>query len=488
MVLTINSSAASQIFLGNGATNPFSCSIIAAPANSTLAQASSYIQLTYIDASGNQTILSPTTYTLSFNANYQGFTILHPTSGSPIANKTSLRADRIIPLTQPDAIANQGAYAPAVTEGALDNLELQIQQVSARTGQFRGTWATGVDYNFGDVVVDGANGTGTGNYYMCAIANTSGVWATDLANGDWVIAINVQGLSVIAGGSNTQVQYNNAGVLGGITGATTNGTFLTLTTPVLGVATVTSINKLSITTPATGSTLTIADGKTLTASNTLTFVGTDSSTITFASGGTVIYSGGSPNFAALGINTASLAGYGIRIAPTLTGATTSYGVRSQPTFASDVTVAGYGYYSSPTTAASAFTLSNLYYFRVAGATFGAGSTVSDQRGFYVDNAMTGATVNYGFYSDLAVSGTTRYNMYMNGTAPNYLAGQSGFGMTPSQSAWIQIAAASSTVASMFLTVGGPPTSPVDGMLWLESNTTTGLKIRLNGATHAVTIT
>jgi len=37
-----------------------------------------------------------------------------------------------------------------------------------------------------------------------------------------------------AGGSTTQVQYNNAGVLAGITGATTNGTALTLVAPVLG--------------------------------------------------------------------------------------------------------------------------------------------------------------------------------------------------------------------------------------------------------------
>ena len=37
-----------------------------------------------------------------------------------------------------------------------------------------------------------------------------------------------------AGGSTTQVQYNNAGVLAGITGATTNGTALTLVAPNLG--------------------------------------------------------------------------------------------------------------------------------------------------------------------------------------------------------------------------------------------------------------
>jgi hypothetical protein len=36
------------------------------------------------------------------------------------------------------------------------------------------------------------------------------------------------------GGSNTQVQYNNSSAFGGITGATTNGTALTLVAPVLG--------------------------------------------------------------------------------------------------------------------------------------------------------------------------------------------------------------------------------------------------------------
>jgi hypothetical protein len=48
-------------------------------------------------------------------------------------------------------------------------------------------------------------------------------------------------------------------------------------------------NKVTITAPATGSTLTIANGKTLTASNTLTFTGTDGSSAAFGAGGTVAY-------------------------------------------------------------------------------------------------------------------------------------------------------------------------------------------------------
>ena len=66
----------------------------------------------------------------------------------------------------------------------------------------------------------------------------------------------------------------------------------TLVTPTLGVAAATSINKVTITTPATGSTITVADGKTLTASNTLTFTGTDASSVAFGAGGTVVYTSG----------------------------------------------------------------------------------------------------------------------------------------------------------------------------------------------------
>lgn len=65
-----------------------------------------------------------------------------------------------------------------------------------------------------------------------------------------------------------------------------------MTTPTLGVATATSVNKVAITAPATSATLTIANGKTLTCSNTLTFTGTDSSSVAFGAGGTVMYADG----------------------------------------------------------------------------------------------------------------------------------------------------------------------------------------------------
>lgn len=77
------------------------------------------------------------------------------------------------------------------------------------------------------------------------------------------------------------------------------------TTPTLGVATATSINKVTITAPATSATLTIADGKTFTSSNTITLTATDGSTLAIGTGGTLgtaAYTASTAYAPALGVN------------------------------------------------------------------------------------------------------------------------------------------------------------------------------------------
>lgn len=93
------------------------------------------------------------------------------------------------------------------------------------------------------------------------------------------------GLPIVTGTTGTlTVARGGTGVTTSTgTGSTVLSNTPTLVTPVLGVATATSINKVVITTPASNATLTIANGKTLTANHSLTLAGTDSTTMTFPS-------------------------------------------------------------------------------------------------------------------------------------------------------------------------------------------------------------
>ena len=112
------------------------------------------------------------------------------------------------------------------------------------------------------------------------------------------VASGGTGVTSLGSGVVTWMQTpSSANLAAAVTDETGSGSLVfatspTLVTPTLGVATATSLNKVAITAPATGSTLTIADGKTATVSNTLTFTGTDSSSVAFGTGGTVAYTGG----------------------------------------------------------------------------------------------------------------------------------------------------------------------------------------------------
>jgi len=115
---------------------------------------------------------------------------------------------------------------------------------------------------------------------------SSGVVTVNSSGGNAVVAIvplsEVTVTCILTSGTTAaswDIQYSGKSAVTG-TGSMVLATSPTLVTPTLGAATATTVNKVTFTTPATGSTLTIADGKVLTASNSITIAGTDAKTLT----------------------------------------------------------------------------------------------------------------------------------------------------------------------------------------------------------------
>ena len=137
------------------------------------------------------------------------------------------------------------------------------------------------------------------------------------------------------------------------------------------------------------------------------------------------------NAGRVGIGGAAGAGNSIVSYKTMTGGSGyAYGFNNVAQVNSDTTAEAVSFQSYINTQASAFTLTSLRHFKAYQATIGAGSTVTNQFGFFADPALTGATNNYGFYSNIA-SGTGRYNFYAAGTAQNYFAGDTSIAGTAS---------------------------------------------------------
>jgi hypothetical protein len=153
----------------------------------------------------------------------------------------------------------------------------------------------------GAAIVVGGMGIGKKLYVGSGINTTTGTFTSTVSTTQLTSTI-AQGTAPFVVTSTTPVTnlksdwvVTNANMTGPITGTgnvtsitsqTGTGTKFvvdnspTLITPDIGVATATTVNKVTITAPATNSVLTIANNKTLTASNSITIAGTDSKTLT----------------------------------------------------------------------------------------------------------------------------------------------------------------------------------------------------------------
>jgi hypothetical protein len=103
----------------------------------------------------------------------------------------------------------------------------------------------------------------------------------------------------------------------------------------------------------------------------------------------------------------------------------SYGIYHDGQIQTAVTGNGGGYINVLQTIANT-TLTNYYHYRAIEGTIGATTAITNNFGYHINDMATG-TNRFGYYGNVA-SGTNKWNLYMNGTANNYMAGNLGVGV------------------------------------------------------------
>ncbi len=249
--------------------------------------------LTFLTDTLTATKIAATTFSGGFTMADAQDIVLNTSTGTKIGTATTQKLSffNSTPIVQPGATTDLGTV--------LSNLGLRASgSAYPITTSGAITFTGGLTINTAGVTLtdqDIALGTTTGTKIGTATTQKLSFYnSTPIVKPSGDACTALQNLGLVS--SCTVTATTNANLTGPITSSgnatsiasqTGTGTKFvvdtspTLVTPVLGVATATSINKMAITAPATSSTIAVADGKTLTSSNTLTLAGTDSTTITF---------------------------------------------------------------------------------------------------------------------------------------------------------------------------------------------------------------
>jgi hypothetical protein len=130
----------------------------------------------------------------------------------------------------------------------------------------------------------------------------------------------------------------------------------------------------------------------------------------------------------VGIGSVPVSYNSLRINKPITGAITSVALMNGGVVQADVTSQAIYSYNQLNTYAAPFTLNNAILFSAGQGVIGEGSSVSSVFGYHVESTLTAGANNYAFFSGLS-AGTGRWNIYMLGTANNYLAGNLWIGTT-----------------------------------------------------------
>jgi hypothetical protein len=168
----------------------------------------------------------------------------------------------------------------------------------------------------------------------------------------------------------------------------------------------------------------------------------------------------------------------------ITGGTSAFGIAQTAVIASGVTSSATGFQSRLDTAAAAFICSTARDFIVTGGVIGAGSAITTQNGFTVDNTVRNATTTNGFLSEntqlitvgktyygfrsqtaIATGGGITWSLYFDGSAPSAFSGLTRFGGTTAPTVAVDVTgaiAATTTVRTGTYTVATLPSASGSG--------------------------
>lgn len=125
--MSLSSTTNKVIYSGNGATTvwPFSFPVLDA----------AHLGVVFTDASGLETVLSSSTYSVSGIGAPSGGSVTYPLTGAAIPSGTKLTLLRTVPFTQGTVLSNQGGYYPEVVERRFDEIYMALQQLEERLGR-----------------------------------------------------------------------------------------------------------------------------------------------------------------------------------------------------------------------------------------------------------------------------------------------------------------------------------------------------------------
>lgn len=158
------------------------------------------IHVYHIDATG---VESELIYTTDFTVTLNTLTIGgHVDVTVATYGAGTLKISRELPLSQEMDLVAAGRFDPETLERAIDRTVMILQQINLlATSQvvasnWNGTWITAHSYDINAMVV-----APNGNWYIALLEHTSGVFATDLAAGKWLLLLDIAYLESLTSAS-----------------------------------------------------------------------------------------------------------------------------------------------------------------------------------------------------------------------------------------------------------------------------------------------